>query len=93
MSNQESFWIKTARPDKSVSALNRDLEADVLIIGTGIVGTMASYYLAEKGKTVVVLDGGGLAGGVTAHSTAKITSAHGLKYRKLTEKFGFKIAE
>ncbi len=37
-------------------------EADVVVIGAGIVGTAAAYYLARKGRSVVLLEKGVVAG-------------------------------
>lgn len=37
-------------------------EADVVIIGAGIVGTAAAYYLAKSGKSVVLCEKGRVAG-------------------------------
>ena len=33
-----------------------DLSADVLVLGAGIVGVSTAYYLAKRGKSVVVVD-------------------------------------
>src|SRR5215472_15861507 len=46
-------------------------QADVVIIGAGIVGTSAAYYLTEKGwRDIVVLDQGPLfeTGGSSSHA-------------------------
>jgi sarcosine oxidase subunit beta len=37
-------------------------EADVVVVGAGIVGVAAAYYLARAGKRVVVVDKGAVAG-------------------------------
>ena len=30
--------------------------ADVIIVGSGVIGCAAAYYLAKKGTSVIVLD-------------------------------------
>src|SRR5687768_8851226 len=69
-----SCWMATAelleRP-----ALERDLEADVCVVGAGIAGLSTAYHLARAGRHVVVVDDGPVAGGETCRTTAHLTSA------------------
>ena len=37
-------------------------EADVVVVGAGIVGCATAYYLARRGVRVVVVERGGVAG-------------------------------
>jgi glycine/D-amino acid oxidase-like deaminating enzyme/nitrite reductase/ring-hydroxylating ferredoxin subunit len=46
--------------------------ADVAIVGSGIAGLSIAYELAERGLSVVVLDRGEIAGGMTARTTAHL---------------------
>ena len=48
-------------------------QTDVLIIGGGILGCAAAYYLARQGVSVIVADKGSLAGEATGASTAGLT--------------------
>lgn len=56
-------------------ALTEDIHADVCIIGAGIAGLSAAYMLARESRSVVVLDDGRLAGGMTEVTTAHLASA------------------
>ncbi|KAG6549264.1 hypothetical protein Mapa_009250 [Marchantia paleacea] len=51
--------------------LDKDLSADVLVVGAGIAGLRVAYNLAKNGESVVVLEsrvrGGGQTGRTTAH--------------------------
>ena len=67
----QSLWMEIHLP--SFSSLEQDLNADVCIVGAGIVGLTCAYTLAKQGKSVVVLDQGAIAGGQTARTTAHLS--------------------
>ncbi|WP_312867546.1 FAD-dependent oxidoreductase [Amycolatopsis pithecellobii] len=67
-------------------------EADVAVIGAGIAGLTTAYALADAGRSVVVLEAGEVAGGVSGHTTAKVTAQHAVKYRYLTDRNGAEAA-
>jgi glycine/D-amino acid oxidase-like deaminating enzyme/nitrite reductase/ring-hydroxylating ferredoxin subunit len=68
--------------------LDGDVNADVAVAGGGIVGLTAALDLAESGRDVVLVDQGGIGTGTTGHSTAKVTSQHGITYAPLVAKRG-----
>jgi glycine/D-amino acid oxidase-like deaminating enzyme/nitrite reductase/ring-hydroxylating ferredoxin subunit len=85
---RESVWIGTAAEQPSFPSLREDVHAEVAVIGGGIVGITTALLLAEDGADVVLLESGRLARGVTGHTTAKVTSQHGLVYAQLRSRFG-----
>ncbi|HEX2096077.1 MAG TPA: FAD-dependent oxidoreductase [Solirubrobacterales bacterium] len=85
---RESVWIGTASEQPSFAPLDGDVQAEMAVIGGGIVGITTALLLAEQGADVVLLEAGRLARGVTGHTTAKVTSQHGLIYAELRSKFG-----
>jgi glycine/D-amino acid oxidase-like deaminating enzyme/nitrite reductase/ring-hydroxylating ferredoxin subunit len=82
----QSLWLATTGPFAAEGSL--PTEADVAIVGAGIVGIAAAYQLRDKGLKVVVIEAGGLASGVTGNTTGKLTSQHGLRYARLKSTFG-----
>ena len=83
-----SVWIGTAAEQPSFPRLDEDVQAEVAVIGGGIVGITTALLLAEAGVDVALLEAGRLARGVTGHTTAKVTSQHGLAYAGLRSRFG-----
>lgn len=78
----ESYWVDTAPgPDRSGQPLPADV--DVAVLGAGIAGLTTAYLLAGSGRSVVVLDSGRVAAGVSGHTTAKVSAQHGLIYETL----------
>jgi hypothetical protein len=68
-----SLWMDISVAD--APALSRAERADVAVIGSGIAGLSVAYELANRGRSVVVLDRGGIGSGMTARTTAHLATA------------------
>ena len=64
-----------------------------VLLVAGITGIVTSYKLKDSGLKVTLLEKGHIGMGVTANTTAKITSQHGLFYNYLINSFGFDVAK
>src|SRR6185437_2416026 len=67
----KSFWMTDAPPFEA-RRLSVDITCDVVIVGSGIAGLSCAYELSQVGKSVVVLDRGRIAGGMTSRTTAHL---------------------
>ncbi|WP_414937874.1 FAD-dependent oxidoreductase [Amycolatopsis sp. cmx-11-51] len=86
-----SLWLDTApASDRTGTPLPR--ETDVAVLGGGIAGLTTAYRLAKAGRSVLVLEAGRLAAGVSGHTTAKISTQHGVKYASLAKTKGVEAA-
>lgn len=77
--NQEkslSVWSQTTEP-LFLTALKKDTESEVCIVGAGIAGMTTAYLLAREGKSVVVLDDGAIGGGETCSSIHRHSNTGG----------------
>ena len=86
MKMQDSIWSKSVSLP-SFPPLTGELKTDVLIIGGGMAGLLCAHMLRQAGVDCLVIEADRIAGCVTANTTAKITSQHGLVYQKLLRKF------
>jgi glycine/D-amino acid oxidase-like deaminating enzyme/nitrite reductase/ring-hydroxylating ferredoxin subunit len=68
-----SVWMGIDLP--AFPPLERDATADVCIVGAGIAGLSAAYELACRGRSVLVLEDGGIASGETGRTTAHLATA------------------
>jgi glycine/D-amino acid oxidase-like deaminating enzyme/nitrite reductase/ring-hydroxylating ferredoxin subunit len=78
-----SLWLDTSEPPTTHPPLDGDRHVDVAVVGAGITGLTAALLLARDGRSVAVVDQHVVGGGTTGHSTAKVTSQHGLAYARL----------
>jgi glycine/D-amino acid oxidase-like deaminating enzyme/nitrite reductase/ring-hydroxylating ferredoxin subunit len=69
LADTQSVWAETDMPRSR--KLTENVEVDVCIVGAGIAGLTTGYLLTQAGKSVVILDDGPLASGMT-----QVTSAH-----------------
>ena len=83
-----SVWIETGPAQPRFGELDSDVRADVAVVGGGIVGITTALLLSEAGAQVALLEADRLVHGVTGHTTAKVTSQHGLIYDRLRSRFG-----
>jgi glycine/D-amino acid oxidase-like deaminating enzyme/nitrite reductase/ring-hydroxylating ferredoxin subunit len=81
-----SIWLEATGP--TFPRLDADVTADVAVIGAGIVGVTTALLLHEAGARVVLIDANRVGHGVTGHTTAKVSSQHGLKYAQLRDQHG-----
>ena len=83
----DSIWnIGVERPE--FAPVMGDMKTDVLIIGGGLAGLLCAHALCERGVDCAVLEAKHICSGVSARTTAKITSQHGAIYHKLLARFG-----
>ena len=81
-----SAWLRDAWEPRP--ALSGSRSADVCVVGGGIVGSAVALALAADGARVALVEAGVLAGGVTGHSTAKVTALHESSYSRITRAAG-----
>jgi len=84
-----SIWSDIEIP--ALPSLQGDTKTDVLIIGGGMAGILCAHFLKQAGVHCIVAEATRIGSGVTMGTTAKVTSQHGLIYRKMTERFGAEV--
>ncbi len=89
-----SVWVETTRDQVAAAAGGRPSGTyDVIVVGSGITGLSTALELAERGSRVALLEAGQVCSGVTAYTTAKVTSLHGLTYDGLVRHRGKELAQ
>jgi len=86
-----SLWRATTAASR-FDSLHQKLHVDVAIIGAGITGLTAALLLAERGRTVAVLEQETVAGGETGNTTAHLTVAIDAGYNYIRRKYSVEEA-
>ena len=79
-------WMNVGRLEPP--ALDRDLQADVCVVGAGLSGISVAYGLVLEGRSVVVLDDGAVGGGMTGRTTAHLSNAVDDRYFEIERYHG-----
>lgn len=86
-----SYWLAST-DTTDYSELQEDISVDTLIVGGGMAGILTAYLLQKEGIQPVILEADRIVMGTTAHTTAKITSQHGILFDKIKNQRGIDIA-
>ena len=87
-----SYWLEWAKDHKNENVIDGDYVADVCIVGAGICGLTAGYYLSKKGLKVIIIDKNEIGEKTSGNTTAKITFQHNLIYNYLINLYGKEFA-
>ncbi len=69
-----SYWISSVEPVR-FTALQNNLQEDIVVIGGGIAGMTTAYCLVSSGRSVVLLEDGNIGSGETGRTTAHLVNA------------------
>lgn len=87
---QDAVWIKHV-PYSSIPTfpkLDRDMETDVLVIGSGIAGISTAYELVRKGANVTMIEARHMLGGETGRTSGHLSSDLDDGYTEIAKKHG-----
>lgn len=88
----QPYWLAST-PKTDYPSLQKDIKVDVAIVGGGITGILCAYFLGNEGVKAAVFEADHILQGTTGHTTAKITSQHGLIYGKIISQMGEELAK
>jgi len=69
----QSYWQETAPRVGPFPSLNSNLDVDVVVIGGGLTGITAAYFLKKEGAKVALLERDRFGCCDTGHTTAHLT--------------------
>lgn len=91
MKNQ-SLWTNNIK-SKKLDELKSDIDVDILIIGGGLTGISAAFYLKDSNYKITLIESNRVGYGVSSRTTGKLTYLQGLIYSKLESNFNYNISK
>lgn len=89
-----SPWIDELDKNRAVEKLEKDIDADVVIVGAGIAGMSTAFFVLENtSRSVVVLDGGLLAHGASGHNAGMISGDTEKPIYEIEKMYGAELAK
>ena len=82
-----SVWIDDT-PIRTFPKLQRNIGADVLVVGAGVTGITGAYLLKKAGLTVALIERERVASIDTGHTTAHLTYVTDVQLQELVRNFG-----
>ena len=82
-----SLWKAETEP-LPFPPLQEDASCDLLVVGSGIAGLSSAFEAARFGAKVIVIDRGDISGGMTARTTAHLTTEIDDRYFDLIRAVG-----
>jgi glycine/D-amino acid oxidase-like deaminating enzyme/nitrite reductase/ring-hydroxylating ferredoxin subunit len=80
-------WIDDT-PIQKFPKVQRNISADVLVVGAGVTGITAAYLLKKAGLTVALVERQRVASIDTGHTTAHLTYVTDVELQELVRNFG-----
>ena len=84
----DSYYAASANPAPDRPALSGDVDVDVCVVGGGIAGCSTALHLAERGYSVVVLEGQRVGWGASGRSGGQAIVGYACSQAKLTSLVG-----
>ncbi len=67
-----SYYLATAHPAPALPALRGEAQADLVVVGGGCTGLSAALHAAERGLSVILLEGGRIGWGASGRNGGQI---------------------
>lgn len=83
-----SWYAATAHPAPTRPALDGDTSADVCVVGAGFTGLSTALHLAERGRSVVVLEANAVGWGASGRNGGQLHSGQRRDQETLEAWFG-----
>lgn len=90
--SNEPYWLIRNAFRESYPSLNKSIETDILVIGSGITGALIAWQLIQEGKEVVLVDRRDVCNGSSAVSTALLQYEVDVPLHQLIDQRGVETA-
>ncbi|BAQ50084.1 NAD(P)/FAD-dependent oxidoreductase [Methylobacterium aquaticum] len=88
-----SLWAAGAVPAGRFGPLDRDVQADVAIVGGGYTGLSAALALAERGERAVVLEANAIGWGASGRNGGVVSAKFRPSFQAIASRHGLGVAK
>ena len=89
----DSYYAASANPASERPALEGEIAPDICIVGGGYTGLSAGLELAEKGHSVVLLEGARIGWGASGRNGGQIVNGLNASLETITARYGKATAD
>ncbi|MCV6611191.1 MAG: FAD-binding oxidoreductase [Amphritea sp.] len=90
---EPSYYAASANSKRDYPSLLGEQQADVCIIGAGFTGLSAALHLAQKGYSVILLEGEKVGWGASGRNGGQVCPGHNMGHETLIRKVGKTAAD
>ncbi|SEN74022.1 gamma-glutamylputrescine oxidase [Loktanella fryxellensis] len=83
-----SYYAASANPSPDRPALRGDITADVCVVGAGYTGLSTALHLAEKGYSVVIVEGARVGWGASGRNGGQIVNGLNASLQTIQRRYG-----
>src|SRR5215208_591911 len=87
-----SLWMTTTQEAPDHEPLRTDIDVDVSVIVAGMLGLTVATLAAREGASVAVLEHDVIGGGVSGHTTAKVTALQSTALSEIRDRHSPEVA-
>src|SRR6185312_207493 len=87
-SSNPTFYAAVAAPAPARPQLTADIETEVCVVGGGFAGLWTARALALRGKDVVLLEAGEIAGGASGQNGGFVSAGYAAHLSKIVSRVG-----
>ena len=93
MPHIDSYYAATQTHASDYPTLSNNIDTDICVIGGGLAGLTAAHELAQRGKSVVLLEGEKVGWGASGRNGGFVSDGYAEGVSKLEAKLGFEHAK
>lgn len=90
--SNEPYWLIKNAFNQSCPSLDKSIETDILVIGSGITGALIAWQLIKEGKEIVLVDRRDVCNGSSAVTTAMLQYEIDVPLHQLIKQRGVETA-
>ncbi|MEG2506995.1 MAG: FAD-dependent oxidoreductase [Longicatena sp.] len=90
---KNSYWIEKSKNKKSFPRIEKEMDANIVIVGAGLTGLSTAYYLGKATNDVFLIEANQICYGASGRNNGKVSAQHGLLYKDMIKNYDIVLAK